>query len=587
MKIMPPLKQAHRNASLRKVVKEFQTLSHQILRFANQGLLVPHFLEEVSKLIIRFSGSDSVELWLKDRDYYFRCRATRRSKTSSVFEITPFAQNGKGEMIPGPDDDPGLFRLCRDIIRKQADLNQSGFKKSGSGWKSSIKKPSSLHLKRDKEFCFHEVKAKGVYPSLALIPLRVDRQNIGLLQLKSKRKMSFSTDQIKLYENLAQILGIALAHRNAQADLRERVKELTCLYGIARLAAQPHQSIKKILQGIVKLLPSAWLYPDITYAKILLDGHSYATRGFQEGRYKQTADIMVSGERRGAVEVVYMEERPELDEGPFLREERNLIDAVAREVGIIIKRREAENDQLKLREQLIRSEKMAALGQLSAGIAHEIRTPLTSIKIFIQSLEKEIELDEYQKEDFRIIKKEIDRINENVIRFLNFARPEDPLFQQLNIHELIKESLNLLAAKMKTSSVDLRISLLEVCPPVEGDSKQLGQVFLNLFLNAIEAMPRGGVLTVRSILKTIPESHEEILQISVDDTGCGIPEKDRPYLFDPFFTTKDAGTGLGLSIVYSIVQKHNGRIEVESEMGKGSSFIVSLPIHREDKWRES
>jgi signal transduction histidine kinase len=282
-----------------------------------------------------------------------------------------------------------------------------------------------------------------------------------------------------------------------------------------------------------------------------------------------------------------MEERPELDEGPFLREERNLIDAVAREVGIIIKRREVEDDQLKLREQLIRSEKMAALGQLSAGIAHEIRTPLTSIKIFIQSLEKEIELDENQKEDFRIIKKEIDRINENVIRFLNFARPEDPLFQQLNIHELIKESLNLLAAKMKTSSVDLEISLLEVCPPVEGDPKQLGQVFLNLFLNAIEAMPRGGVLTVRSILKTIPESHEEILQISVDDTGCGIPEKDRPYLFDPFFTTKDAGTGLGLSIVYSIVQKHDGRIELESEMGKGSSFIVSLPVHKEDKWRES
>jgi signal transduction histidine kinase len=353
------------------------------------------------------------------------------------------------------------------------------------------------------------------------------------------------------------------------------------------LAAQPHQSIKKILQGIVKLLPPAWLYPEITFAGILLDGYSYSTRGFQEGRHKQTADIMVSGERRGVIEVVYMEERPELDEGPFLREERNLIDAVAREVGIIIKRREAEDDQFKLREQLTRSEKMAALGQLSAGIAHEIRTPLTSIKIFIQSLEKEIELDENQKEDFRIIQREIDRINENVIRFLNFARPEEPFFQRLSIHELIKESLNLLAAKMKASSVDLEISLLEVCPPVEGDPKQLGQVFLNLFLNAIEAMPGGGVLTVRSILKTIPESHEEFLQIFIEDIGCGIPEKDRPYLFDPFFTTKDAGTGLGLSIVYSIVQKHSGRIEVESEMGKGSSFIVSLPVYKEGKWRES
>jgi signal transduction histidine kinase len=489
-------------------------------------------------------------------------------------------------MIPGPEDDPNLFRLCRDMIRDRADLTQPGFRKSGSYWLDSVKKTIPF-LKRDHKPSLRSLAAGEMHPSIALIPLRADKQNLGLLQLKSKRSHYFRPHEKEFYENLARTLAIALAHRDAQMDLRERVKELTCLYGIARLAAQPRQSIKKILQGIVKLLPPAWLYPDITSAKILLDGNSYATRGFREGRYKQTAAILASGELRGAVEVVYTEERPELDEGPFLKEERTLIDAVAREVGIIIKRREAEDEQLKLREQLVRSEKMAALGQLSAGIAHEIRTPLTSIKIFIQSLEKEIELDENQKEDFRIIKKEIDRINENVIRFLNFARPEEPFFQQLNIHELIKEILNLLAAKMKASSVDLEISLLDVCPPVEGDPKQLGQVFLNLFVNAIEAMPRGGVLTARSALKTVPESHEEFLQIFIEDTGCGIPEKDRLYLFDPFFTTKDAGTGLGLSIVYSIVQKHNGQIEVESQMGKGSRFIISLPASKEKTWKES
>ena len=238
-------------------------------------------------------------------------------------------------------------------------------------------------------------------------------------------------------------------------------------------------------------------------------------------------------------------------------------------------------------EQLIRSEKMAALGQLSAGIAHEIRTPLTSIKIFIQSLEKEIDLDENQKEDFRIIKKEIDRINENVTRFLNFARPEDPIFQRVNINALVMDTLTLLTAKIKNVGIRLDISLPEDSPPVEGDPKQLSQVFLNLLLNAMEAMPKGGVLTIRSAMKVIPDTQDEFLQLVIQDTGCGIPEKDRPYLFDPFFTTKDAGTGLGLSIVYSIVQKHNGQIEVESEMGKGSSFIVSLPTHKEDKWKES
>jgi two-component system, NtrC family, sensor kinase len=237
-------------------------------------------------------------------------------------------------------------------------------------------------------------------------------------------------------------------------------------------------------------------------------------------------------------------------------------------------------------EQLIRSEKMAALGQLSAGIAHEIRTPLTSIKIFIQSLEKEIDLDKNQKEDFRIIKKEIDRINENVTRFLNFARPEEPVFQQVNIHGLVRETLNLLAPKLKNSGIGLDLSLQENPPPVEGDPKQLGQVFLNLLLNAIEAMPQGGVLTVGSSVKRISETQEELLQLVIKDTGCGILEKDKPYLFDPFFTTKEGGTGLGLSIVYSIVQKHNGQVEVESEPGKGSSFIVSLPTRKEGQWKE-
>jgi len=237
-------------------------------------------------------------------------------------------------------------------------------------------------------------------------------------------------------------------------------------------------------------------------------------------------------------------------------------------------------------EQLIRSEKMAALGQLSAGIAHEIRNPLTSIKIFIQSLEKEIDLDENQEEDFRIIMKEIDRINENITRFLNFARPEEPLFQAINTSALMKNTVNLLAAKLKNSGIRLDISLPDDHPPVEGDPKQLAQVFLNLLLNAVEAMPQGGMLTIRSAVKVNPDSLQEFLQLIIKDTGHGIPEKDRPYLFDPFFTTKAGGTGLGLSIVYSIIQKHNGRIEVESELGKGSSFILSLPIQKEGAWRE-
>ncbi len=247
---------------------------------------------------------------------------------------------------------------------------------------------------------------------------------------------------------------------------------------------------------------------------------------------------------------------------------------------------EAAYEVLKQRqEQLIQSEKMAALGQLSAGIAHEIRTPLTSIKIFIQSLEKEIEPDETQKEDFRIIMKEIDRINENITRFLNFARPDEPQFQTVRIGPLVKETVNLLAAKLKGSGIRLDLCLPDEHPPLEGDPKQLTQVFLNLLINAMEAMPQGGTLTILSAVTVDPGSRREFLELRVRDTGHGISEEDRPSVFEPFFTKKARGTGIGLSIVHSIVQKHNGRIEVESEVGKGSCFTLLLPTRRDTEWK--
>jgi two-component system, NtrC family, sensor kinase len=255
---------------------------------------------------------------------------------------------------------------------------------------------------------------------------------------------------------------------------------------------------------------------------------------------------------------------------------------------------EASNKELEVayqmlkqkQEQLVRAEKMAALGQLSAGIAHEIRNPLTTIKIFIQSLEKELELDQALTEDFRIIMREIDRINETITLFLKFARPEEPLFQIVDVGALVKETVNLLAAKLRASGIRLIVSFPDKLPPVEGDPKQLSQAFLNLFLNAVEAMPQGGTLKISSEVTVNPESRDEYLRMIIKDTGGGIPEKDRPYLFDPFFTQKASGTGLGLSIVYSIIQKHNGHIDVESETGKGSSFILSLPVRKEETWKE-
>ena len=152
-------------------------------------------------------------------------------------------------------------------------------------------------------------------------------------------------------------------------DLRERVKELTCLYGIAQLATRPGVSQEEILQGIAQLLPPGWHYPEITCGRIVLDDQTYASDGFTEGAQRQTADIVVHGKRRGAIEVFYTQEMPLLDEGPFMKEERSLIDAVAGHLALVLERREAEEDRFRLRTEVRRADRLASIGQLAAGVA--------------------------------------------------------------------------------------------------------------------------------------------------------------------------------------------------------------------------
>jgi two-component system NtrC family sensor kinase len=570
---MTSSKQTHRNVSFRKLAKEFQTLSHQILQYANQGLLRPHLQQEVSKMIIEFSGCDAVELWLKDHDKYFRCRAHRHPEGPVSSEIMPCAQNENGEILPDSKDDPNLFYLCRDIILGQADLSQPGFKKSGSYWLNSIKKLPFLHLKRDKKSYLHGLNTKGVFSSLALIPLRVDRQNIGLLQLKSQRKKFFSEDEIELYEDLAQGLGVALAHRDAQVDLRERVKELTCLYSIARLAAQHDLSTKEILQGIVKVLPPAWLYPEIAHARIILYGTSFSTPGFREGRYRQRADIIINGKHWGNVEVVYGEERPGLDEGPFLREERALLDAIAKEIANILIGRQAEQDKLNLEEQVRHADRLATIGQLAAGVAHELNEPLGSILGFAQLAKKcpglphQAELDIEKISNASLLARDI------VKKLLIFARQMPPQKIKVNVNQLLEEVLNFFKSRCSKEGVELTCSLSPNLPEVDADLSQLNQVVVNLIVNALQAMPQGGDLKI----KTLYEDNHVLL--IVEDTGIGMNEEVLEKIFTPFFTTKEVGkgTGLGLPVVHGIITSHGGSVRVKSKVDQGTRFEIQLP----------
>lgn len=234
---------------------------------------------------------------------------------------------------------------------------------------------------------------------------------------------------------------------------------------------------------------------------------------------------------------------------------------------------EKDEELKKSRDALVRTENLIALGELSAGIAHEIRTPLTSIKLFIQSLENELPIDDEQKEGFAIIKGEIDRMEETVRSFLDFARITEFKFETVDINQIFSDVVILIKSRVKNKDIVIETNT-EKLPPISGDKKQLTQVFLNLFINSIEAMPEGGKIEVSAEL----DIDEKYIMISFVDTGCGIEANELAYIFEPFFTTKETGTGMGLAIVYSIIEQHDGNIEVKSSPEEGTEFIISLPV---------
>ena len=559
-----------------KSVKKFKVLSHQILEYSNRGDLRTDFQREVSKMLLGFSGCNAIEFWLKGHGKYFRSEMSRLLGKPSLFDIKPYAQNENGEIIPGPNDHPELIDLYNTIIQGLIDSSQPMVTENGNFWIGNTKKPFSLRLKVNKKLHSRYFDIGGDYPSLLLIPLSVNRKNIGLLGLKSKSSHYFKKDEILLYEDLSRDLEIAVTHRDAQVDLRERIKELTCLYRIAQLAAQPDLSMREILQRIVNVLPPAWLYPEITHSRILLNGDSFSTPNFQEGVYQQRADIIINGKHRGSVEVVYGEERPELDEGPFLREERVLLDTLSKEIANIIMGREAEQDKLNLEEQVRHADRLATIGQLAAGVAHELNEPLGSILGFSQLAKKCPGLPRQVDQDIEKILNASLHARDIVKKLLIFARQMPPQRIKVNLNQSVEECLNFFKSRCARDRIELICSLSPNLPEVDADPSQLNQVVINLMVNAFQAMPHGGKLKVQTVF----EGNQVLLII--EDTGMGMSEEVLRKIFTPFFTTKEVGkgTGLGLPVVHGIISSHGGSIKVESKVGQGTKFDIQLPLTR-------
>ena len=555
---MAHVNRTHPRLPSSKPMEAFRTLARQILQHANRGMLRTEFQRAVSKMILDFSGCDAVELWVKEHEKYFRCQAEHHRDQPSSLDVSPVLQDGQGRLLPGPNDDPHLFDICRDLLLGHSENTRPRPKK---------KDPLI-------QFQICNLSSKATYPSVLLVPLSFDHHLLGLLQLKSRRANGFTRTEAHRYQELGSSLGIALAHRHAQIDLRERVKELSCLYDIARLGANPGISLEHMLQSIAELLPSAWLYPEIAFSRIVLDGHVYASSNFKEGRQRQVSEIIVTNKPRGTVEVTYAKEKPELDEGPFLKEERNLMDTVAHELATLIKRKEAEEDQFRLQEQLRHADRLATIGQLAAGVAHELNEPLGNILGFAQLAKKSSGLPQQAEEDLEKILNASLSAREVIRKMLSFARPMRPQKQKVSLNHIIEEGLYFFESRCAKEGVQLLRSLSPELPEIVADPVQLNQVIVNLVINASQAMPRGGRLTIHT------HSEGDHVVLSIEDTGTGMSEEVVKQIFTPFFTTKEVGlgTGLGLPVVHDIITSHGGTILVDTQIGSGTRFEIRIPI---------
>ena len=232
--------------------------------------------------------------------------------------------------------------------------------------------------------------------------------------------------------------------------------------------------------------------------------------------------------------------------------------------------------RVRLEEQMVQTEKLTSLGLLAAGVAHEVNTPLAVISNYIQMLAKQIPADDPRQQTIERIVKQTFRASEIVNNLLNFSRMGAAELVEVDVNSVLEETLALVQHPLKTARVNIVRNYKKELPTVLGSTTRLQQVFLNLFINARDAMPGGGMLEVRTA------AYNGSVEIEVTDTGAGIPAEHVHRIFDPFFTTKSSGrgTGLGLSISYGIIKEHAGKVDVRSTPGKGTSFRLEFPVAR-------
>jgi len=505
-----------------------------------------------------------------------------------------------------------------------------------AGWVMQHRESAVVNdVRQDPRFYSGLDEVTGVrVQSLLCVPFGRDQGVGGVIEIINKPG-GFNEDDLQFLESIAPVAAIALENAQLYASLQARVSELEILYnlglllsstldsdvaietalnqfqgifqatGISLLRQDPQsremyfvhtlgKSVDATLDLPIRLEPgegiAGWV---ISHGRsILLDDVQKDPRWSdrvdhylgRETRSLMAVPLQISGQNRGVIEVVH--EEP----GKYTADDLRTLETVTFALSVALENARLYEEQRRLlrereatQAQLIHSEKMAALGRLTASIAHEINNPLQSVQVCLNLAEEEME-DEQRRDKIEmylnLASGEIERVANIVTRMRDFYRPARDERRPTDIHETLETVLALTNKKLQHANVTVVREWGEL-PPIQANPDHLKQVFLNLVLNAIDAMPQGGTLRLRTGLDWSRLGGEEevlVARVEFSDSGEGVPAEELPRLFEPFFTTKEHGSGLGLFVSANIIEAHGGIITVESEKGEGTTFTILLPV---------
>ncbi len=552
-------------------IREF---TQNLFRSVNSGISLAEYLAESLELLVRYSKCDIARYVLVDGGKCYVGELKRGDPSTLNQEIIDLEETPDEAFSWTTAPGSRFEQSCRDLIVSES-LDVPGVVTAGGSLCLENVQESPEYLPSDvNKVAVDRLRISRDTGSTLIVPVADTRKRVGLYQLESRDAGLFSRDNADAYERMLNLFGLTLELHSLRVALRERVKELSCLYGIVHQVAKADLSLNEILQNIVLLLPPGWLYPDDTAARISFDDMVVASPDFDRVVQRMTSDILVDDAVRGCIEVGYTSRKPRLDEGPFLKEERNLLNTIARELSFIIEQRTYLEERQRLQEQIRHADRLATIGQLAAGVAHELNEPLSNIMGFAQLIAKQEVGTEQTTRDLDKIVSAALHARKIIKELLVFARQMPTSKVKFNLNELIRDGLVLLEYRFARAGIDLKCELDPDLPDIHADRSQILQVLINLVVNSIQAMPDGGELKICTIFDSM------WISLYIQDNGIGMKESTISKIFNPFFTTKeiDKGTGLGLSVVHGIIMSHGGKIEVDSQPEQGTKFTILIPI---------